>query len=225
MKTLKLWYQELDRGLVHSLNKTMIIGIAGGSGSGKTTVAERLFQAIGAETACVISHDSYYKDQSNKAPSERAQTNYDHPDSLESELLVTQLHRLIAGESVEQPLYDFSIHTRKTETQHLEPKRVVIVEGILITTIPELRQLFSIKVFVDTDDDIRFIRRLQRDCSERGRTVEQTIESYLATVKPMYHQFVEPSKRYADVILPEGGYNEVAIDLLLARVNQELLSS
>lgn len=202
------------------MHTPFIIGVAGGSGSGKTTVVQKLLESLGTEKAVAIAHDNYYRDQSEKPTRERIKTNYDHPDSLENELLVQHLQELQAGRSIEQPTYDFAQHTRSTKIISTLPKKVIIVEGILIFSVPELRALFDLKVFVDTDADIRFVRRLQRDTAERGRSVESVITQYLATVKPMYDQFVEPSKRYADLIIPEGGYNTAALEVLLARVRE-----
>ena len=195
-----------------------MIGVAGGSGSGKTTVVRRIFDAIDASRASVIEHDRYYRDRNDLRLEERAALNYDHPDSLETDLLVRHVKELRAGRSVEVPVYDFARHARKDETETIAPRPALIVEGILIYTDPELRKLMDVKVYVDTDDDTRFIRRLRRDISERGRTVESVIEQYMSTVKPMHLEFVEPSKRYADIIVPLGGHNLVAIDMLLTLI-------
>lgn len=196
----------------------IIIGVAGGSGSGKTTVAEEILQRVGRDRIAYIQHDSYYRDQGHLAPEERAKVNYDHPDSLESELLVEHLKQLRAGHPVEVPVYDFTTHTRRPETRRVEPRRVILVEGILIFADRALRDMMDVKIYVDTDPDIRFIRRLQRDIRERGRSMESVIEQYLSTVRPMHLEFVEPSKRYADVIIPEGGFNVVALDMVVSRV-------
>jgi uridine kinase len=193
----------------------LIIGVAGGSGSGKTTVVRRILEALGDSRVPVLEHDRYYRDRNDLRLEERAALNYDHPDSLETDLMVRHVHELRAGRSVEVPAYDFARHARKNETETIAPGRALIVEGILIYTDPALRKLMDVKVFVDTDDDTRFIRRLQRDIAERGRTVQSVIEQYLGTVKPMHLEFVEPSKRYADIIIPQGGHNTVAIDMLL----------
>lgn len=201
------------------MHDTFIIGVAGGSGSGKTTVLNNLTRAA-SDKAIAISHDHYYRDQSHLDMSQRTQTNYDHPKSLETELLIEHLQQLKNGQTISHPTYDFLRHTRAKQTVKIEPKKIIIVEGILLFESKDLRQLFDMKVFVDTDDDIRFIRRLQRDVSERGRTPESIIEQYLKTVRPMYIEFVEPSKRHADIIIPEGGENTVALDLLLARIEQ-----
>jgi len=194
------------------------IGVAGGTGSGKTTVAQEILQRVGPDRIAYIQHDSYYRDQSHLPFHERARVNYDHPDALESELLVEHLKQLRAGHPVEVPLYDFTTHTRRPETRRVEPRRVILVEGILIFADRALREMMDVKIFVDTDPDIRFIRRLQRDIRERGRSMESVIEQYLSTVRPMHMEFVEPSKRYADVIIPEGGFNVVALDMVVARI-------
>jgi uridine kinase len=194
---------------------TLVIGVAGGSGSGKTTVVRRIIDALGDARVPVLEHDRYYRDRNDLRLEERAALNYDHPDSLETDLLVEHVNELRAGRAVEAPTYDFARHARKDTTQTIEPGRAIIVEGILIYTDPALRKLMDVKVFVDTDDDIRFIRRLQRDIAERGRTLQSVIDQYLGIVKPMHLEFVEPSKRYADIIIPQGGHNVVAIDMLL----------
>ena len=196
----------------------IVIGVAGGSGSGKTTVVRKIFEAIDDSRVTVIEHDRYYRDRNDLRLEERAALNYDHPDSLETDLLVRHVNELRAGRSVEVPVYDFARHARKHETETITPRRALIVEGILIYTDPALRKLMDVKVYVDTDDDTRFIRRLRRDISERGRTVESVIEQYMSTVKPMHLEFVEPSKRYADIIVPLGGHNLVAIDMLLTLI-------
>ena len=194
---------------------SFVIGVAGGSGSGKTTVVRRIVDSLGSEQVTLLDHDRYYRDRNDLRLEERAALNYDHPDSLETDLLVTHVRELKAGRAVEAPRYDFTRHARLTEKDTLQPRRALIVEGILILTDPALRELMDIKVFVDTDSDTRFIRRLQRDVAERGRTMESVIDQYQSTVKPMHREFVEPSKRYADVIIPLGGHNTVAVDLLL----------
>jgi uridine kinase len=196
----------------------LVIGVAGGSGSGKTTVISRIVESIGDGQVTVLEHDRYYRDRNELRLEERAALNYDHPDSLETDLLVQHVHALRAGQAVEVPVYDFARHARQPATETMTPRKAVIVEGILIFTDPELRKLMDVKVFVDADDDLRFIRRLQRDISERGRTVPSVIEQYLGTVKPMHLEFVEPSKRYADIIVPVGGHNAVAIDMLLSLI-------
>jgi uridine kinase len=196
----------------------LTIGIAGGTGSGKTTVARAILDRVGADHIAVIPHDAYYKDLTDLAPTLRAQINFDHPDSLETALLIEHLQQLRKGVSIDLPVYNFKTHTRTPQTIRIDPKPVVMVEGILIFMEPVLRELLDIKIFVDTDADIRFIRRLQRDIAERGRTSESVIRQYLDTVRPMHLEFVEPSKRYADVIIPEGGLNTVAMDILVARI-------
>jgi uridine kinase len=196
----------------------IVIGVAGGSGSGKTTVVRRIVDALGDEQVTVLEHDRYYRDRNDLRLEERAALNYDHPDSLETDLLVRHLHELRAGRPIEAPLYDFARYVRHAATESVAARRAIIVEGILIYTDAALRGLMDVKVFVDTDDDTRFIRRLQRDISERGRTVQSVIDQYLATVKPMHLEFVEPSKRYADIIVPQGGHNAVAIDMLLTLI-------
>jgi len=193
----------------------LVIGVAGGSGSGKTTVVRRIIESIGDDQVTVLEHDRYYRDRNDLRLEERAALNYDHPDSLETDLLVRHLHELRAGRPVQVPQYDFARHARKSDTMTAQPRKAIIVEGILIFADAPLRALMDVKVFVDADDDTRFIRRLQRDIAERGRTVSSVIEQYLGTVKPMHLEFVEPSKRYADIIIPVGGHNTVAIDVLL----------
>ena len=197
------------------VSSPFVIGVAGGSGSGKTTVVRKILEALGDTSVPVLEHDRYYRDRNDLRLEERAALNYDHPDSLETDLLVRHVNELRAGRAIEAPVYDFARHARKEETESIAAGRAIIIEGILIYTDPALRKLMDVKVFVDTDDDTRFIRRLQRDISERGRTVQSVIEQYLGTVKPMHLDFVEPSKRYADIIIPQGGYNVVAIDMLL----------
>jgi uridine kinase len=198
--------------------KPLVIGVAGGSGSGKTTVVRRIVESIGDEQVTVLEHDRYYRDRNDLRLEERASLNYDHPDSLETDLLVQHVEALRAGQTVNVPMYDFARHARQSDTQAVSPRRAIIVEGILIYTDAALRRLMDVKVFVDTDDDTRFIRRLQRDIAERGRTVASVIEQYLGTVKPMHLEFVEPSKRYADIILPRGGHNAVAVDMLMTLI-------
>ena len=198
--------------------KPLVIGVAGGSGSGKTTVVRRIVESIGDGEVIVLEHDRYYRDRGDLRLEERAALNCDHPDSLETDLLVSHLETLRAGRSVDVPMYDFARYAREESTETVAPRRAVIVEGILIYTDAALRRLMDVKVFVDTDDDTRFIRRLQRDISERGRTVQSVIDQYLSTVKPMHLEFVEPSKRYADIIVPQGGHNAVAIDMLMTLI-------
>lgn len=196
----------------------IVIGVAGGTGSGKTTVTRQILNRVGTEHITYIAHDAYYRDLSHLPERLRAQINFDHPDALETELLVEHLKRLRAGQPVAMPVYDFSTHTRTERTRQVEPAPVIIVEGILVFVESELRELFDVKIYIDTDADVRFIRRLRRDIEERGRSVESVCQQYLSTVRPMHLEFVEPSKRYADVIIPEGGFNEVAIEMVAARL-------
>ncbi len=201
----------------------LIIGVAGGTGSGKTTVANVILQRVGADRIAYVPQDAYYKNLTELPLAQHGLRNWDHPDALTTELMVEQVTALKTGQAVELPVYDFTQHTRTTRTKRVEPQPVVVVEGILIFADPALRGLFDIKIFVDTDADLRFIRRLQRDIAERGRTAESVIQQYLDTVRPMHLEFVEPTKRYADVIIPEGGLNEVALDMVVARVEALLL--
>jgi uridine kinase len=198
--------------------RPVIVGVAGGTASGKTTISEAILDRVGRERVAFIQHDSYYRNISHLSFEERCRINYDHPDSLESDLLVAHLDKLCAGEPVQVPLYDFSLHARRAETRRVEPRPVILVEGILIFAEKALRERFDIKVYVDADPDLRFIRRLRRDVSERQRTVDSVIEQYLNTVRLMHLEFVEPSKRYADVIVPTGGYNTIAVDMVATRV-------
>jgi uridine kinase len=200
------------------MQKRLVIGVAGGSGSGKTTVVRRIVESLGDAQVTVLEHDRYYRDRNDLRLEERAALNYDHPDSLETDLLVAHVLELREGRPVEVPAYDFARHARKPLTDLVTPRKAIIVEGILIFADAPLRALMDVKVFVDADDDTRFIRRLQRDISDRGRTVSSVIEQYLGTVKPMHLEFVEPSKRYADIIIPLGGHNTVAIDMLLTLI-------
>ncbi len=200
----------------------LVIGIAGGSGSGKTTVAQTILQRVGPDRISFLQHDAYYKDLSGLPPAQRAEVNFDHPNSLDNELLISQIQQLKRGEPVEVPIYDFSTHSRTDRTFKVQPRSVILVEGILIFAEVELREFFDVKIFVDTDSDLRFIRRLQRDILERGRTTESVIKQYLSTVRPMHLDFVEPSKRYADVIIPEGGFNTAALDMVVARIESML---
>ena len=204
------------------MSKPILIGIAGGTGSGKTTVLEKIKSIAGKNKIGFLHHDSYYKDQSDKTFIERTKTNYDHPDSLETDLLISHLHDLIHGKAVSVPIYDFNQHNRMKEIEKITPTPIIIIEGILIFVDKKLRDIFDIKIFVDTDADVRFIRRLKRDITERGRTVESVTEQYLTTVRPMHLEFVEPSKRYADVIIPEGGFNKVALEMITSRIKEML---
>jgi uridine kinase len=202
--------------------KPLVIGIAGGTGSGKTTVANVILNKVGRSRIAYIPHDAYYKDLRHLPPLRRQEINFDHPDSLESELMEQHIKDLCSWHSVQLPVYDFTTHTRTTQVIEVKPSRVILVEGILIFTESALRDIFDVKIFVDTDADLRFIRRLQRDIAERGRTMDTVITQYLSTVRPMHLEFVEPSKRYADVIIPEGGLNEVAMDMVIARIEMML---
>jgi uridine kinase len=214
--------QSLPTYQAGSPKRPIIVGVAGGTGSGKTTIVREILKDLATDRVALIQHDSYYRDRSHLLPEERAKINYDHPDALETSLLVEHLGRLLAGQPVEIPIYDFVTHTRRVEWRRVEPRRVIVVEGILILADAALRDLFDIKVFVDTDADIRFIRRMQRDIAERGRTRDAVVAQYLHTVRPMHLEFVEPSKRYADVIVPEGGYNVVATDMIITKIRSVL---
>ena len=196
----------------------LVIGVAGGTGSGKTTVANVILHRVGAGRIAYVPHDAYYRNFSDLPKAHNGLINWDHPDSLETDLMSAHVQALKAGQAVELPVYDFTTNARTAHTLRVEPQPIILVEGILILADAHLRALFDIKIFVDTDPDLRFIRRLQRDIAERGRTVESVIEQYLATVRPMHLEFVEPSKRYADVIIPEGGRNEVAMEMIVTRL-------
>lgn len=202
--------------------KPFVIGIAGGTGSGKTTVARRIYDSLHLDSAVFLDHDSYYRELDHLPMEERRRVNFDHPDSLDNDLLVEHLQRLIAREAIDKPVYDFAAHTRAGTTVRIEPRDVILVEGILIFVDPRLRDLFDLKIFVDTEADVRFIRRMRRDLELRGRTVESVVEQYLGTVRPMHFEFVEPSKRYADVIIPRGGNNTPGIEVIAARVRERL---
>ncbi|MFL1696456.1 uridine kinase [Weissella kandleri] len=204
------------------LKQPVIIGVTGGSGSGKTTVSREIMEHLAGESVIMLPQDAYYNDQSDMSMDERKQVNYDHPDAFDTKLLVMQLKQLVNHQAIQKPVYDYVKYTRSSETVLVEPADVIIVEGVLLFTDPELRSMFDIKVYVDTDDDIRFIRRMQRDIVERGRSVDSVVEQYLATVKPMFHRFVEPTKRYADVIVPEGGQNQIAINMMEAQIRDIL---
>lgn len=204
---------------MNKLTKPIVIGVTGGSGSGKTSVSRAIFDHFSGHSILMLEQDFYYKDQSELSFEERLKTNYDHPFAFDTELLVQHLHDLIEFKAIDKPVYDYSRHTRSEKIIHQEPKEVIIVEGILILDDPKLRELMDIKVYVDTDDDIRIIRRIKRDIEERGRTLDSVIEQYLNVVKPMHNQFVEPTKRYADIVIPEGGRNQVAIDLMTTKIH------
>jgi len=203
------------------LMKPVVIGVAGGTGSGKTTVARRLVEQF-AESVVYLEQDSYYKDQSHLSLEERKNTNYDHPLAFDNDLLIHHLQQLLHYNPIEKPIYDYKLHTRSQNTVRLMPKDVIILEGILVLDDKRLRNLMDIKIFVDTDADVRILRRIERDIKERGRTLESVIEQYLTVVRPMHMQFVEPSKRYADLIIPEGGHNQVAINLLINQIRTYL---
>lgn len=198
--------------------RPILIGIIGGTGSGKSTVARSIFESLPEKNIAIIQQDSYYKDQSHLTYEERVKTNYDHPLAFDSDLLKKHLRELLQNNSIEKPIYDFEQHNRKKETEVIYPKDIIILEGIMILDDSELRQLLDIKIFVDTDADVRIIRRIVRDIRDRGRTLESVIDQYLTTVRPAHLQFVEPNKKYADIIIPEGGYNQVAIDIMVAKI-------
>ncbi len=200
--------------------KPLVIGIAGGSGSGKTTVSKEISKRLPADRVLILTEDAYYNDNSALSMDERKKINYDHPNAYDTDLLIEQLQDLLDGKAIEMPTYNFNILSRTKDTIHVEPADIIILEGILVLASEELRKFMDIKLFVDADDDIRFIRRLQRDTQERGRSIDWIISQYLATVKPSYNQFVEPCKKYADIIIPQGGENQVAIDM----VSYKLLS-
>ena len=203
-------------------SRPLIIGLVGGSGSGKTTVARAIIDALGGVDAAVVDQDAYYKDLHTLSLEERARVNFDHPESLDNDLLVAHLTALANGVAIDKPTYDFAHHTRADRTIRVEPQDVILVDGILLFVDERVRRLLDIKIFVDVPDDVRFIRRMQRDIAERGRSIDSIIAQYLATVRPMHLEFVEPSKRWADVILPEGGHNKIGVEMLQARVREEL---
>lgn len=205
--------------------KRMLMGIAGGTGSGKTTVAKAIRRQISEEEVVLISHDMYYNDNSQLPLAEREKINYDHPDALDNDLFVKHLIALREGCEIQRPIYNFNTHTRMAETVLVKPAHVIIVEGILVLAHPELRKLLDIKIFVDTDPDVRFIRRLTRDIKERGRSVQSVIDQYLNVVRLMHMEFVEPSKRFADIIVPEGGFNQVAVDIIITKIRSILNES
>jgi len=202
------------------MTRPFLIGVAGGTSSGKTTIADRLVEMSGADKVSRIELDSYYLDRSDQPLEERRQANYDHPDAFDWALLNDHLAALANGASVPVPIYDYAVHNRSGDTREVEPKRIVVVDGILVLWDRQLRERFDLKIFVDTDADLRVIRRLSRDVAERGRTVDSVIKQYLTTVKPAHDRFIEPSKRHADVIIPEGGLNRPALEVLLARVRE-----
>lgn len=204
------------------MKNCILIGVAGGSGSGKTTVANNLVKAFKSEDAALVEQDAYYRELTNLTLEEKAAVNFDHPDSIEFDLLKEHLLKLINGEAIERPIYDFTTHSRKEGTVRIEPSKIIIVEGILLFAVPEIRELFDVKIFVDTDADEMILRRIERDMSERGRSFESAKNQYLTTVKPMYLEFCEPSKRYADVIIPRGGENKVAIGMIISNLKRFL---
>lgn len=202
--------------------KPIIIGVTGGSGSGKTTVSRKILDHFANHSVMMLEQDAYYKDQSHLTFEERVKTNYDHPLAFDTDLLIEHVNQLLNWETIEKPVYDYVEHTRSSKTIVQEPKEVVILEGIMVLEDARLRDLMDIKIYVDTDDDIRIIRRIKRDMEERGRTLDSVIEQYIDNVKPMYHQFIEPTKKYADLIIPEGGQNQVAIDLMTTKISSIL---
>ncbi|MEF3328083.1 uridine kinase [Oceanobacillus oncorhynchi] len=206
-------------------NKPVVIGVAGGSGSGKTSVTRAIYERFKETSILVIEQDAYYKDQSHLPFEERLKTNYDHPLAFDNDLLVEHLQQLLEYKSIEKPIYDYKVHNRSTETIHVEPKEVIIVEGILILEDANLVDLMDIKVFVDTDADLRIIRRLLRDIKDRGRTLDSVIDQYIKVVRPAHMQFIEPSKRYADLIIPEGGENHVAVDIMASKIENILVKN
>ena len=204
------------------MKRPIFIGITGGTGSGKSTIAKEIYRQFGEDCIAMIEQDSYYKDQSHLSMEDRVKTNYDHPNAFDNNLLVSHLESLLNGHSIQKPSYDFSIHNRIEDTTKVEPKEIVIVEGILILEDPRIRELLDIKIYVDTDADVRIIRRMVRDINERGRTIESVINQYLNVVKPMHNQFTEPTKKFSDLIIPEGGHNKVAIDIIVAKIKEVL---
>jgi uridine kinase len=204
------------------MNNCIFVGVAGGSGSGKTTVASNLIKAFKAEDAVLVEQDAYYKELKELPIEERAKVNFDHPESIEFDLIKKHLMDLKNGKAIERPIYDFKTHSRKEEKISIHPSRIVIIEGILILAIPEIREMLDVKIFVDTDADEMLLRRIERDINERGRTFNSVKKQYLETVKPMYLEFCEPSKRYADVIIPRGGENKIAINMIIAKLKRYL---
>lgn len=206
-------------------SRPVVIGIAGGSGSGKTSVTHAILDVFKDRSVVVIEQDYYYKDQSHLEFDQRLETNYDHPDAFDNALLAQDIKKLLNRESIEKPVYDYALHTRSKETVHIEPQDVIIIEGILVLADENLRDLMDMKLFVDTDADLRIIRRILRDINERGRSMDSVIDQYLSVVRPMHNQFIEPTKRSADIIIPEGGENKVAIDLMVTKIKTILESN
>ncbi|GAA0734588.1 uridine kinase [Clostridium oceanicum] len=207
------------------MRKPVLIGITGGTGSGKSTVANEIYNKFDEDCIAMIQQDSYYKDQSNVPIEDRSKKNYDHPDAFDNDLLIEHLNSLLNFKAVKKPIYNFELHNREKDFVNVDPREIIIVEGIMILQDPRLRELLDIKIYVDTDADVRIIRRILRDINERGRTVDSVINQYLNIVRPMHLQFVEPSKRYADIIIPEGGHNKVAIDMMVANIKHLLNKS
>ena len=200
------------------MTKPIVIGVAGGSGSGKTSVTKAIYEKFKGHSIMILEQDYYYKDQSHLPFEERLKTNYDHPLAFDNDLLLEHINKLLNYESIDKPVYDYAMHTRSEEVIHVEPKDVIILEGILVLEDERLRDIMDIKLFVDTDADLRIIRRMMRDIKERGRSIDSVIEQYTSVVRPMHNQFIEPTKRYADIIIPEGGHNFVAIDLMVTKI-------